>query len=873
MQIQPALAALTLSPAVLLAASGESSCGHYGCMHSKLEAAAWHARFADGEELVDFDPATGESLLNYAPDTPADFLHSRLDLSIADMNTPRMEGLATHTLTPVGKPLTTLNLDANLLQINAVTVNGSPAPFEHDGQDLAITFNPPIELGAEATLAVDYTAIDPPFGLTWTPESDQWPGRPAQIHTQGQPETNSYWFPCHDFPNDRMTTELVITVPDGFLASSNGKLVERKTILADDRTRATRFHWLQEPNHPNYLVTLIVGKFDVVDLGNDELSMPVYVPPGRGGDVLRTYGNTAPMVELYSRIFDEPYPWARYAQLVVWNFGAGGMENTAATTMYDTAIFSEDGAYDHDLDGLIAHELAHQWFGDLLTCRTWEHIWLNEGFATYSESLWFEERDGRVGYDTDTLRNFDNVIRRDTGTYPDAPGMVSKRYTHPWEVFRRGSNPYPKGSSILHMLRREIGDELFFKTLADYIDENRLGNVETDQFRKVAERVSGESLERFFRQWTERPGIPRVIIETDWNGSELTITAMQDQPIDRLNPAFDIEIPFTISDTSGRLSMPTLRFDSREASMTMSMDSPPAWMAVDPDLHILAEWTVNAPDDWHRTLAQAGPTLGARVQGVRGLRATESTEHVQTLVTLARDPNAPSFLREQAARAAVELSSAEAVPDLLAGAADDPAVRRVTLDEFNSWVVDGPDEDNANSDPAVKDVDESIVAAIAATARTDRSARTRQQALIALGRLNAPDALNVLMSATATDSQNDRVRQGALEGLGLLDDPQALDTVLRHARPGTINRTRPVAISAAVNLASHDHDAVFKALRDIVATDRERRSKNAAAQALVSLEDARGVAALQSASKSARDPLTSQRMADLATELQEIVGN
>ncbi|MEO0716306.1 MAG: HEAT repeat domain-containing protein [Planctomycetota bacterium] len=348
---------------------------------------------------------------------------------------------------------------------------------------------------------------------------------------------------------------------------------------------------------------------------------------------------------------------------------------------------------------------------------------------------------------------------------------------------------------------------------------------------------------------------------------------MQDQPIDRLNPAFDIEIPFTISDTSGRLSMPTLRFDSREASMTMSMDSPPAWMAVDPDLHILAEWTVNAPDDWHRTLAQAGPTLGARVQGVRGLRATESTEHVQTLVTLARDPNAPSFLREQAARAAVELSSAEAVPDLLAGAADDPAVRRVTLDEFNSWVVDGPDEDDANSDPTVKDVDESIVVAIAATARTDRSARTRQQALIALGRLNAPDALNVLMSATATDSQNDRVRQGALEGLGLLDDPQALDTVLRHARPGTINRTRPVAISAAVNLASHDQDAVFNALRNIVETDRERRSKNAAAQALVSLEDARGVAALQSASKSARDLLTSQRMADLATELQEIVGN
>lgn len=862
------LAALALTPAALFAAAGESSCEHYGCMHSKLEAAAWHARFSD-DKLIDFDAETGASLLNYAPDTPADFLHTRLDLSIADMNTPTMQAIATHQLTPIGKPLTTLNLDANLLQINAVRVNGNPAPFEHDGQDLTVTFNPPVDLGAEATLTIDYTAIDPPFGLTWTPESDQWPGRPAQIHTQGQPETNSYWFPCHDFPNDRMTTELVITVPDGFLASSNGKLVERKTILGDDGTRATRFHWLQEPNHPNYLVTLIVGKFDVVDLGDDELSMPVYVPPGRGDDVLRTYGNTAPMVKLYERLFDEPYPWARYAQLVVWNFGAGGMENTAATTMYDTAIFSEDGAYDHDLDGLIAHELAHQWFGDLLTCRTWEHIWLNEGFATYSESLWFEERDGREGYDTDTLRNFDNVIRRDTGTYPDAPGMVSKRYEHPWEVFRRGSNPYPKGSSILHMLRRKIGDELFFKTLADYIDEHHLGNVETDQFRKVAERVSGESLERFFRQWTQRPGIPRFTIDTDWNGSELTITARQTQTIDRLNPAFDIEIPFTVSDTSGRITMPRMRFDSREASMTMSMDSEPAWLAVDPDLHVLAEWNVNAPAEWQRTLAQAGPSLGARVQGVRGLRATGSVQHVQTLVTLARDASAPSFLREQAARAAVELSSAEAVPVLLAGADDDPAVRRVTLEEFNDWVV----EDTEGDDESVKPVDGAIVDAIASTARTDRSARTRQQALIALGRLKAPNALSVLMSATATDSQNDRVRQGALEGLGLLDDPQALDTVLRHARPGTINRTRPVAITAAVELASHDNEAVFNALRTIVATDRESRSRNAAAQAMVTLKDPRGIEVLKAASDASRDPLNRGRMADLAAELKETLAN
>src|SRR5688572_20052583 len=149
------------------------------------------------------------------------------------------------------------------------------------------------------------------------------------------------------------------------------------------------FHWVQDKPHVAYLVTMVVGKFDIVDVGTPQLSMPVYVTQGQGKNVQATFGRTKDMVDFFNKTTGQTYPWARYAQLCVHNFGAGGMENTSATTLYESCVIQPDALLDHDLDGLISHELAHQWFGDLATCNSWEHIWLNEGFATYATHLWF----------------------------------------------------------------------------------------------------------------------------------------------------------------------------------------------------------------------------------------------------------------------------------------------------------------------------------------------------------------------------------------------------------------------------------------------------------------------------------------------------
>ena len=317
-----------------------------------------------------WDPETGRDLLNYPPDRIVDHQHMRLEIDIPDMNVPRASAVQTLTVTAIGTPTASLTLDARLLDIRSVTSPGRRVTHEHDGRRLTMRFDPPLEPGIASDIVTTYTISDPPHGLLWLPEDPAWPGRPAQIHTQGQTDTNSYWFPCHDFPNERLITELIVTVPEGYLVSGNGRLLAREM-----RPGRTTFHWLQDKPHVNYLVSLIVGKFDVVDLAQaparsrDALrpakafEMPVYVPPGRGRDVAGTYGRTPEMIGLFERLTGEAYPWDRYAQLVVWNFGAGGMENTSATTMYDTAIIDPQGLLDGDLDGLIAHELAHQWFG------------------------------------------------------------------------------------------------------------------------------------------------------------------------------------------------------------------------------------------------------------------------------------------------------------------------------------------------------------------------------------------------------------------------------------------------------------------------------------------------------------------------------
>jgi aminopeptidase N len=873
------------------ASDGMGEGASLGCLHCRL------ARASAGLDLsfdeIRMEPGTARDLRNFAPDRPADFKHMKLAIDIPDMNTPRFSATQTYTLAPLARPLSSLSLNADQLLIKSVAIDpASPiagtttTSFDHDGTVLTIRFDPALPVGQDQSIVIEYGVDDPPDGLFWFPEGPEWPGRAAQLHTQGQPETNRYWFPAHDFPNERLTTEIIATVPAGYRVSSNGRLIayglgdaplaggsatskaipDASLPSGGTGSRAT-FHWLQDKPHVTYLVTFIVGKYDVVDVSSmgktgpmPELHMPVYVPPGLAGDVARTYGRTADMVQTFETRFSEPYPWDRYAQLLVWNFGSGGMENTAATTMYDTAVFTEKAMQDDDLDGLISHELAHQWFGDLLTCNTWAHIWLNEGWATYSTALWYEARDGAqegyVRHMHSTMRGIAENDQLAPDQTPARPGMVSPIYKHPWEVFRRVSNPYPKGSSILHMLRRQLGDELFFRGVGEYVDRYKFRTVETDDFRRTLEEVSGVSLEKFFQQWALRPGTPKLKIKGEWSESQRTLKVIVEQ-LQRTDPdhpayAFDLPIEVHLSgarEASASDAAPltfTMAIDGKRHEQTFSLPSAPKMVLIDADLHVLMLPELDMPQKWLIEQLWTGRSIASRLDACKALAGKPSPEARAALASRLREPDHFSVQSAAAKALGDQQATAELTEALDAGVAS----ARVRLAVIRALGAIGGPEAIERLNRHARDESESFACRSAALEWLGRRAPVGESTF-----------LPVFEQALKAQSQHDQVRQGALRGLAALGNTQAIELISPFTKPGAAGRTRAEAATAIARLAALDERTKPTALAVLepLLTDREDRARHAAIEALVEVKHADGIAMLNRAATATRSTDTRER--------------
>jgi aminopeptidase N len=813
-------------------AGADSWLERHACLHGRL---GWTDFEADSG-AAPFDEKTGRDNRNYPPSPLADHQRMVLDIDIPDMNRRFFNATQTLTFTALGKPLDALTLNAEGLAIDSVTMNERAIDFSHDGSTLTVRFDPPLQPGQTATINTRYSAEDPADGMVWSPEDPAIPGRAAQLHTQGQPESNRFWFPSHDFPNERMSTEIMVTVPDGYLASANGRLAAESV----DNGRRT-FHWVQDKPHPAYLVSLIVGQFDVVDVADStsRVPMPCYVAPGDGDKVERTFGRTRDMMKVFEERFDEPFAWDRYAQLLVWNYGSGGMENTSATTLYEWCILDEHAEADGDMDGLIAHELGHQWFGDLLTCKSWAHLWLNEGFATYTESLWYEKRDGfDGGYLDDIWSNMrglaasDRLDPKDENAW-DRPGMVSNVYDDPGDTFGRRSNPYPKGASILHMLRVMLGDDVFFKGLQTYVDRFALKEVETTDFRRVLEEVSGRSLEQFFDQWAIRPGTPQVTMTAKWSEKDATlnITIEQTQRIDVRTPAFVFDLPIHIETAQGPQTI-TIPVNERRHERAVTLESEPTFVAIDPGLAVLMTPTAKVPAGWLRAQAEQGPTLPSRLDAARALRERPGAETVATLNAIVRDSSEHHHTRRIAADSLGALRQSETLVDVLRSGVDDARVRSAVVAALAS---------SGDKQAALP-----IMVEIAGD--TAESYAVRAEAVEALGSLGDESHLPLINAALATPSQSDVIQRAALTALRRLDLAEGLDGAITLCAPSSALRTRASAISTVADLSDHDPEKAFDAIEPLLWSNVER-IRTSAGSALARIDDERGLTSLRNAAE------------------------
>jgi len=814
------LAAVVVSPLIVAPVSlaGEEFGAVHGetCLAGKLE----RAKLAEA-----FDEATGRNLRNYPPDRIVDYLHMTLDMRFEDLEQRRFTATETLRFAPIGNPAKAITLDAVGLDIASVTLDGEPVEHYSDGEQLTLRFDPALAVGRPREVVIQYTCDNPTRGMTFTPSSSDVSDYTAEVHTQGQTVTNRHWFPCFDHPNERLTTELIVNVPSGYAVSGNGRLVSKR----DDGNRAV-WHYLQDKPHVNYLVAMVIGKYDIVKIPHRSVPMQVWVPQGLGHLVQGTYGRTGEMIDMFERRLGIAYPWDRYDQLLVKNFGSGGMENTTATTMYPTAVLDEAALADGDLQGLIAHELAHQWVGDMITCKSWTHIWLNEGWATYGAALWFEHRDGEDGYLDSMGRNY-RRLRRDKTT--NEHGMVSPVWEHAWENFRRGA--YPKGASILHMLRCMVGDEVFFDGVALYMNRHALGTVETDDFRYAMEEVSGLGLEWFFDQWCVRPGIPNldVTVRFDAADRQLTVDVAQTQHIDERTPAFRFVLPIYVRTAAG---VETFEIDVRETSVSLQrqLSGPPLFVAIDPWLHVLKSIEVDKPLAMWIAQVTDGPTIAARRAAIAELAEFDTPDTIRLLAGLIGDSSLRHTVRSSAVHTLAKYGSEQAKDMLLAAITsgiDDARVRADAIGKLDGYEA------------------EQVTELLAEVAGGDTSYATRVAAIGALADLEATEHADLIVELVGFSSQHDKVRNAALSALAKLDDPRGLDLGIQYAAFGYTDRARPRAIATVGKLAEHDTDRAVPFLIALL-DDPESRAAQAAGKALADIGDERAIEPIKAMSES-----------------------
>ena len=430
-------------------------------------------------------------------------------------------------------------------------------------------------------MAITYSG-SPESGLHFVPPDPAYPEKPVAIWTQGEAEDNHHWLPCYDYPNDRVTTEMIVTVAKPLSVVSNGSLVGTKENPDGTRT----FHWKMDQPHSTYLITLTASEF--VSFHDRVGSLPVdyYVTKNVDEATARRFmGKTPAMIRFFSDKTGQVYPYPKYAQICLPEFG-GGMENTSATSMTDAALLDEIEVLERDEDGLVAHELAHQWFGDLLTCKDWSHIWLNEGFASYFDPL-FAEHD--LGVDEFRLRmegerrsymGNDRMYRRP---------IVETRYNSPMDMF--DSMTYAKGGSVLHMLRGLIGDDAWWKGIRGYVAKNKFQVVDTEDFRKAMEEGSGKDLKWFFDQWLYKAGHPELKVRWHYEDADKTarIKIEQTQKLDEQTPLFRLPTTLEITEAAGRRRVIPIVLDSASQELIIPVEAKPRMILIDPDCWLIKE--------------------------------------------------------------------------------------------------------------------------------------------------------------------------------------------------------------------------------------------------------------------------------------------
>ena len=524
-----------------------------------------------------------------------DLLHTLLHLSF-DWENEKVMGSATLHLKPYFDTIQMVSLDAKQLGIKEIQLQNknqySPIPFENTGSQLHIYLGRSFTRNEDFKILITYeanpsstggsAAITSNKGLFFINPKGTDVSKPKQIWTQGETNWNSRWYPTIDHPNERATHEINLTVDSNYVTLSNGKLLS--SISLENGLRTDK--WVMDQPHAPYLTMIAVGEYAVVREYWNEIELSYYVEPAFKAHAKNIFPHTKEMMGFFSDILDYPYPWSKYAQIVVRDYVSGAMENTTASVFGEfVQRTSRELIDDKENERIVAHELFHHWFGDLVTCESWSNLTLNEGFANYSEYLWFEHKYGRDEADYHLMNERQTYI---SDVIYNLHPLIHFNYKDNEEMF--DSHSYNKGGSVLHVLRNYLGDEAFFLGLNRYLNKNSFQSVEAHHLRLAFEEVTGKDLNWFFNQWFFEKGHPELNYDYQYDASlkQLSVTVEQVQNPDRMLPIFIL--PTSIGIQMGdSLHFEKITINERKQKFVFPLSAAPVWVTLDPHRILLAE--------------------------------------------------------------------------------------------------------------------------------------------------------------------------------------------------------------------------------------------------------------------------------------------
>ena len=540
------------------------------------------------------------------PDFDLDVLHYEINLKINDHD-KTFYGKTSIDFKVLKSKVDTVRFDTETFRVTRVEYDTSSLSFVQADGSVMIMPDTPIYRDEERKYTIHYQSdgkiADPAeynmggvrvLGLGFFDQSED---NPALVQTHSFPEGARHWFPSNDHPADKATSSIITTVRSDWKVLSNGVLNDKTTnwkrlrngmrIRTEGSGDSTTYRWDLDLPNSTYLYVMVAGPFEVFQDYHGDIPMSYWVYPQDKENAHRSFHRTPEIMRFFEKEYGTPYPWPKMDQITIPGIG-GGAESTTATILGEKTIHDEKAEKDYPSHWLVAHEAAHQWWGDYITMGNWHHAWLNESFATYGEYLYSSYLYGKDESKINLWKKKQSYLNEYKNRY--SRPMVHPYWQYPNQNF--DSHIYPRGAAVLHMLRQIVGDKTFKEFQEVFLNKYAYGNPVTDDLIKVVNEVSEKDLTWFFKQWVLSAGHPQLDIKTEWKGDELTIHINQTQ-IGRKTPT-KYYLPTTIAFFyKNEIVKKEIIIDRKRSIHRFKMKKEPLFVRFDPENDLLVEVNQN----------------------------------------------------------------------------------------------------------------------------------------------------------------------------------------------------------------------------------------------------------------------------------------